>query len=88
MNIPAPTLDKSEQEVIKFPEVMEYFQMTGASDFILLVATQDMEEYTNFYRNKLTTLPNISTVQRSFVLAEAKSDTATRYEEMPCCMNA
>lgn len=70
------TLDTFEQEVAKFPEVMECFQMTGTFDFILRIATSDMEEYQHFYRNKLANLPNITTVQSFFVLSETKSDTA------------
>lgn len=72
----AKTLNDFEQEVSKFPEVMECFQMTGAFDFILRIATSDMDAYTDFYRNKLATLPNINTVQSFFVLSETKSDTA------------
>lgn len=72
----ASTLSGFEQEVAKFPEVMECFQMTGTFDFILRIATSDMEAYHHFYRNKLATLPNITTVQSFFVLSETKSDTA------------
>jgi len=72
----ANTLNQFEQEVAKFPEVMECFQMTGTFDFILRIATSDMEAYHHFYRNKLATLPNITTVQSFFVLSETKSDTA------------
>jgi len=71
----AATLTTFEQEVVKFPEVMECFQMTGTFDFILRVATSDMEEYHRFYR-KLGTLPKITSVQSFFVLSETKSDTA------------
>lgn len=71
----AGTLTAFETEVVKFPEVMECFQMTGTFDFILRVATTDMEAYHLFYR-KLATLPNITTVQSFFVLSETKSDTA------------
>jgi Lrp/AsnC family leucine-responsive transcriptional regulator len=70
------TLSLFETEVSKFPEVMECFQMTGTFDFILRIATTDMESYHHFYRNKLATLPNITTVQSFFVLSETKSDTA------------
>lgn len=70
------TLDKFEREAIRFPEVMECFQMTGTVDFILRIACTDMEAYGDFYRNKLATLPNISTVQSHFVLSVAKSQTA------------
>lgn len=72
----AATLAGFETEVAKFPEVMECFQMTGTFDFILRIATSDMEAYHDFYRNKLATLPNITTVQSFFVLSETKSDTA------------
>ncbi len=71
----ADTLDTFEREVVKFPEVMECFQMTGTFDFILRVATGDMDEYHRFYR-KLGTLPKITSVQSFFVLSETKSDTA------------
>lgn len=71
----AKTLTAFEQEVVKFPEVMECFQMTGTFDFILRIATTDMDAYHIFYR-KLATLPNITTVQSFFVLSETKSETA------------
>lgn len=72
----AATLNEFEREVTKFPEVMECLQMTGAYDFFLRIATTDMDSYHDFYRTKLATLPNITTVQSFFVLSEAKSDTA------------
>lgn len=72
----ADTLHNFEHAVAKFPEVMECFQMTGTFDFLLRIATSDMEAYHEFYRNKLATLLNITTVQSFFVLSETKSDTA------------
>lgn len=72
----AATLIEFENEVAKFSEVMECFQMTGAFDFILRIATSDMDTYHLFLRNQLAMLPNISTVQSFFVLSETKSDTA------------
>jgi DNA-binding Lrp family transcriptional regulator len=72
----ADTLSSFEREIAKFPEVMECFQMTGNFDFILRIATSDMDAYHDFYRNKLARLPNITTVQSFFVLSETKSDTA------------
>lgn len=71
----AQTLSTFEKEVVKFPEVMECFQMTGTFDFILRIASADMDEYHVFYR-KLAALPNITTVQSFFVLSETKSETA------------
>ena len=65
-----------EKEVIKFPEVMECCQLTGQSDFLLRVVIRDLHAYNDFLLNKLATLPNIGTVQTSFVLSEAKRETA------------
>jgi Lrp/AsnC family transcriptional regulator, leucine-responsive regulatory protein len=70
------TLSEFEREVAKFPEVMECFQMTGAFDFLLRIATSDMDAYHEFYRYKLAALPNITSIQSFFVLSETKSDTA------------
>ncbi|WP_379087761.1 Lrp/AsnC family transcriptional regulator [Pedobacter sp. UC225_65] len=72
----ATTLNRFETEVSKFSEVMECLQMTGAHDFILRIATTDMDAYHQFLRNKLATLENITTVQSYFVLSEPKSETA------------
>ena len=71
----ADTLTTFERDVVQFPEVMECFQMTGSFDFLLRIATSDMDAYHVFYR-KLAALPNITTVQSFFVLSETKSDTA------------
>jgi Lrp/AsnC family leucine-responsive transcriptional regulator len=75
-NHTAETLSTFENKVKQFPEVMECFQMTGTFDFILRIATTDMDAYHDFYRNKLATLPNITTMQSFFVLSETKSITA------------
>jgi len=72
----ATTLKEFEERVNQFPEVMECFQMTGTFDFVLRIATSDMDAYHDFYRNKLATLPKITTVQSFFVLSETKSITA------------
>lgn len=72
----AETLKEFELAVAKFPEVMECFQMTGTYDFILRIATKDMNSYHLFLRNQLAVLPNVSTIQSFFVLSETKSETA------------
>lgn len=75
-NHASTTLQSFEEQVVRFPEVMECYQMTGTFDFILRVVTPDIDAYHTFYRHKLANLPDIATVQTFFVLSEAKSDTA------------
>ena len=67
-----------EKEVIKFPEVMECYHMTGQYDYLLKVAIGDMDEYYGFIINKIAKLSNAGTVQSFFVLYEAKKETAYR----------
>ncbi|SKB58787.1 DNA-binding transcriptional regulator, Lrp family [Sphingobacterium nematocida] len=71
----AESLKKFEESVAAFAEVMECFQMSGSYDFLLRVATRDMEGYHMFLRNKLSALPNVDKVQTFFVLSESKSET-------------
>ncbi|WDF70813.1 Lrp/AsnC family transcriptional regulator [Sphingobacterium oryzagri] len=72
----AEVLNEFEREVAKFPEVMECYQMAGSYDFMLRIATKDMEAYHIFLRHKLAVLPQVNTVQTYFVLSETKSETA------------
>lgn len=72
----AEVLNEFEKEVAKFPEVMECYQMAGSYDFMLRIATRDMEAYHLFLRHKLSVLPHVNTVQTYFVLSETKSETA------------
>ena len=67
-----------EKEVIRIPEVMECYHMTGQFDYLLKVAIGDMDEYYGFIINKIAKLPNVGTVQSFFVLYEAKKETAYR----------
>lgn len=68
-------LNEFEREVAKFPEVMECYQMAGSYDFMLRIATKDMDDYHFFLRHKLAVLPHVNTVQTYFVLSETKSET-------------
>lgn len=65
-----------EKEVVKFPEVMECYHMTGAFDFILRIVISDMDAYHHFLRSKLAQLSNIGTVQSFFVMSEIKTESA------------
>ena len=65
-----------EQKSVKIKEVMECYRLTGNFDFLLKIAIRDMKEYNDFLMNKLSTLPNIGSVQTYFVLSEGKSETA------------
>jgi len=65
-----------KERLVQLDEVLECYQMTGDIDFLLKVAIQDMNSYTEFVNNKLSGIPGIQNIKTSFVLAALKSDTA------------
>lgn len=69
-------LQNFETEIIKFPEVMECYNMTGVYDYLLKIVVKDMNGYQDFIMNRLARLPNIHQVQSSFIMTEIKNDTA------------
>lgn len=69
-------LKEFEKAVVKLPEVMECYHMTGSYDYLLKVAVGDMNGYHDFIMNKLAKLSNIGNVQSSFTLTEVKRHTA------------
>ncbi len=65
-----------QSEVIKLSEVMECYHMTGAFDFLLKIAINDMDEYQKLLMHKLSKLPDVGVMQSFFVMSEAKNETA------------
>jgi DNA-binding Lrp family transcriptional regulator len=50
--------------------------MSGEYDFILRVATENLSTYHDFLMNKLFKIMSVGSVQSTFVMKEAKSETA------------
>jgi DNA-binding Lrp family transcriptional regulator len=71
-----PMLKAFEKDIVRFPEIMECYHMTGLFDYLLKIVVKDMNEYHGFIVNKLSKLPNIGTVQSSFMMTEIKHETA------------
>lgn len=71
-------LNTVKDQLVQLEEVLECYQMTGDIDFLLKVATKDMNSYTAFVNNKLSGIPGIQNIKTSFVLATLKSETALK----------
>ena len=65
-----------ESQIILSPEVLECYHMSGMYDFILRVAVKDLNTYHDFLMNKLFGFMAVGNVQSTFVMKEAKSETA------------
>ncbi len=58
------------------PEVVECYEMTGATDYLLKIIVADMEAYHNFLHNILLKIPGVSQVDTKVALREVKYETA------------
>jgi len=63
-------------EVIRdFPEVVEFYRMAGAVDYLLRVVVPDIEAYDAFYKRLIAKI-EISDVSSSFAMEQIKYTTA------------
>jgi DNA-binding Lrp family transcriptional regulator len=61
------------QEILSFTEVTECLNISGEFDFMIKVQVKDMDEYREFYVNKLGELDNLSHTQSIFVISVIKT---------------
>ena len=69
-------LNAFERAVVKRPEVMECYLMTGPSDYLLRVVVSDLDEFQVFVTDFLSRLPGVSGIQSSVALKQVKYQTA------------
>ena len=65
-----------ERSVSKIPEIMEVISLSGIYDYMLKIASTDIEAYNNFVMNKLANIPNIGQYHSNIVLSIVKDETA------------
>ena len=69
-------LERFEQAVARFPEVMDCHLMSGESDYQLRVLVRSLSEFEEFMRGKLTKIAEISELTTSFALRTVIARTA------------
>lgn len=69
-------LQKFEQDVIQFDEVLECYHITGKFDYMIKIAVKDMAAYHAFTFNHLATLENVGNVHTVFAMNDIKYSTA------------
>ena len=64
------------REVAKdFPEIIEFYRMSGEVDYLLRVVVPDMKSYDSFYQ-RLITRASFADISSSFAMEEIKYTTA------------
>ncbi|MBW7836500.1 MAG: Lrp/AsnC family transcriptional regulator [Sphingomonadales bacterium] len=56
------------------PEVLEAYMITGIYECILRVATRDLQDYSDFQRQHLLSIPHVIRVDSMFVLQKVKPE--------------
>jgi len=69
------TLKRFEKAMIRRPEVMECYLMTGDSDYLLRVVVPDVAEFERFLMEHITKIPGIAMIKSSFTLKQVKYTT-------------
>lgn len=67
-------LDRFHEAIQKFPEVVEFYRMSGQVDYLLRVVVPDIEHYDNFYKKLISSI-ELSDVSSSFAMEQIKFTT-------------
>jgi Lrp/AsnC family leucine-responsive transcriptional regulator len=72
----AGALERFEQAVSRFDEVMEVYLMTGDEDYLLRIVVPDIQSLERFILDHLTRIAGIKNIKSSFALKQVKYKTA------------
>ena len=72
----AEVVENFEAQMKVCPEVMECYEVTGTSDYIVKLVVPDMEAFHDLLHNVLLKLPGVSQLNTSVALREVKYETA------------
>lgn len=61
-------IQRFEKAILRSPEVMSCFLMTGDADYMLRVVVADLEAFQAFLITKLTRVPGVAHIKSSFAL--------------------
>jgi Lrp/AsnC family transcriptional regulator len=73
-------LDRFSKVVSRFPEVVEFYRVTGEFDYLLRVIVADIGSYDRFYK-QLIEQTDLNDVRSSFAMEQIKYTTALPLEE-------
>jgi len=68
-------LEKFAKAVADFPEVVEFFRMSGETDYLLRIAVPDIAAYDDVYK-RLISIVDLSDATSSFAMERIKCTTA------------
>lgn len=73
-------LEIFERAIMKCPEVLECYLMTGDADYLVRVVVPDVAAYERFLKDVLTRLESVAGIKSSFALKQVKYSTVLPIE--------
>jgi DNA-binding Lrp family transcriptional regulator len=70
------TLEAFEHAVTGLDDVLECYLVAGESDYLLVVATADLDSYQRFFTKRLGELPGVASLRTLITMKTVKSTTA------------
>lgn len=67
------SMDAFEAAVTRFDEILECHLMSGAADYLLRIAAEDLDDFDHIHRNCLARLPGVSAMRSSFAIRRIKA---------------
>ncbi|MBV1908891.1 MAG: Lrp/AsnC family transcriptional regulator [Kangiellaceae bacterium] len=72
-------LDKFSKTTSEFPEIMEFYRLSGEVDYLLRIVVPDMKAFDQFYK-RLIAQADFSDINSSFAMEEIKYTTCLPLE--------
>lgn len=73
-------LERVGEELAKFKEITDVFEVTGEYDIIILVSSEDVSSFRKFVLEKLLKVPGVRSAVTSIVLYTYKKEGEVVYE--------
>lgn len=68
-------LEKVGEELTKFPEVVDVYEVTGEFDVVAIVVTKSISDFRNFLKDHVLRIPGVKSVVTSIVLHTYKRES-------------
>lgn len=65
-----------EEDIVRYPEVIECYTMTGIWDYLLKIVTRDVRHYEQFVRETLSANPDLRELHSHMAVTEIKNSTS------------
>jgi DNA-binding Lrp family transcriptional regulator len=73
-------MDKVVDELVKMPEVLDVYEVTGEFDIVTLISTENLSSFRNFLKNKVLKIDGIKSTVTSIILSTPKKNGAATFE--------